>query len=197
MYALKSELAAKKGIHEAGVEKAADWPENVGFMTVWYNPGRGVQPAPPQHSYTKRHRIESFVSPPLTGRLSRLEPERCKLLAVTHAPLPAAISARARRHARSLRDDEVRGALRVSHLRPHEIQPRADQQRVLAEERECVDSADEDGAIMLLLVVDSDSLQTRRLHYLHRRYIAAGRHVWYRRARCRACRDGAAPNRTQ
>ena len=37
MYALKSELAAKKGIHEAGVEKAADWPENVGFMTAWYN----------------------------------------------------------------------------------------------------------------------------------------------------------------
>ena len=37
VYALKSELAAKKGIHEAGVEKAVDWPENVGFMTVWYN----------------------------------------------------------------------------------------------------------------------------------------------------------------
>ena len=37
MYALKSELAAKKGIHEAGVEKAAGWPENVGSMTVWYN----------------------------------------------------------------------------------------------------------------------------------------------------------------
>ena len=37
MCALKSELAAKEGIHEAGVEKAAGWPENVGFMTVWYN----------------------------------------------------------------------------------------------------------------------------------------------------------------
>ena len=114
MYALKSELAAKKGIHEAGVEKAADWPENVGFMTVWYNPGRGVQPAPPQHSYTKRHRIESFVSPPLTGRLSRcaalMSPSgvSCLRSSTRRFRLPPVRAAGAAPRPFSWRDDDVK-----------------------------------------------------------------------------------------